>query len=102
MPTNSYGLGDMVWSSCALRNDGTVPGLAEDAELAPAGARGVIVKVGHLEQEPEVSIYIVRFEDAAGVLGPPVGCTGDDLTQDQALVASLQSGAPSAPADPSV
>jgi nitrogen fixation protein NifZ len=89
-----YELGDMVWSQVDLYNDGTIPDLDQDAHLASAGARGVVVKVGSLEHQPEVSVYLVRFEDAAGELGPPVGCLADELTQDQALATSLASKAP--------
>jgi nitrogen fixation protein NifZ len=89
MPMQQYELGDMVWSQVDLHNDGTIPEMDQDAQLASAGARGVVVKVGSLEHQPEVSVYLVRFEDAAGVLGPPIGCLGDELTQDQAFADAL-------------
>lgn len=89
MPAQHYELGDMVWSQVDLYNDGTIPDLDQAAQLASAGARGVIVRVGSLEQQPEISVYLVRFEDAAGELGPPVGCLSDELTQDHTLVEAL-------------
>ena len=89
MPAETYNLGDMVWSRSALQNDGSIPDLKPDEALAHAGARGVVVRVGSVENSPEISVYLVRFEDASGVLGEPVGCFGDELTQDEALVATL-------------
>ena len=93
MSVETYGLGDMVWSRSALCNDGTIPDVPGDAPLAAAGARGVIVKVGSLEEHPEIPIFLVRFEDADGVLGPPVGCLKAELTQDEALATRLRAGA---------
>ena len=80
---HDYRPGDMVWSSVELHNDGTVPGDEPQSLLAPAGTRGVVVKVGSLEHRPEVRVYLVRFEDASGVLGPSVGCFTEELTQEQ-------------------
>ena len=88
-PQQPYDPGDMVWSRVDLNNDGGIPELAPDAPLAGAGARGVVVKVGSLENQPEISVYLVRFEDAGGELGLPVGCFGDELTQDEALADAL-------------
>jgi len=92
----SFGMGDMVWSCIELRNDGTIPGVAEDALLAAAGSRGVVVNVGSVEDHPEIGVFLVRFEDADGTLGPPVGCLNEELTQDQQLAAALASGVPPA------
>ena len=91
MPMQRYELGDMVWSQVDIHNDGTIPDMEHDAQLASAGARGVVVKVGSLEHQPEVSVYLVRFEDSAGELGSPVGCLADELTQDEALFGALAS-----------
>ena len=82
-----YDIGDIVFSRELLVNDGGVPGLAEDAVLAPPGRRGVVVNHGHVEAAPEQVIYLVRFEGEAGALsdlGPPVGCLPEELTQDEA------------------
>ena len=79
----------MVWSQVDLHNDGTIPEMEAEAQVASAGTRGVVVKVGSLEHQPEVSVYLVRFEDAAGELGPPVGCFTEELTQDQSLADDL-------------
>ena len=47
--------------------------------MVAAGGRGVIVNIGHLEQDPKQVLYLVRFEREDGVLGPPVGCWPQDL-----------------------
>jgi nitrogen fixation protein NifZ len=93
VPAENYNLGDMVWSRTNLQNDGSIPDLKPDEALACAGARGVVVRVGSLENSPEISVYLVRFEDASGALGEPVGCFGNELTQDEALAATLSRGA---------
>jgi nitrogen fixation protein NifZ len=84
---STYQLGDMVFSRIDLRNDGSIPDLPEDAPLAGSGARGVVVRVGSLERQPEIDVYLVQFEDAEGVLGPPVGCFADELTQERVALA---------------
>ena len=81
--TERYDIGDLVFCTEDLFNDGFIPDVAEDALLAAAGTRGVVVKVGHVEADEAVEIYLVRFEDANLVLGPPVGCLGDELTQNE-------------------
>ncbi|MEY4579710.1 MAG: hypothetical protein RL701_4413 [Pseudomonadota bacterium] len=87
-----FGIGDMVWSCIELRNDGTIPEMPADALLASAGARGVVVKTGTIQDHPEIGVYLVRFEDHAGVLGPPVGCLAEELTQDEQLAKSFANG----------
>jgi nitrogen fixation protein NifZ len=87
-----FGIGDMVWSCIDLCNDGTIPDMPADALLASAGARGVVVKTGTIQDHPEIGVYLVRFEDHEGVLGPPVGCLTEELTQDPELAASLKNG----------
>ena len=76
----SYGLGEVVFASEDLFNDGSLPDVAEGALLATAGTRGVVVKAGHLDGT-RTEIFAVRFEGADEVLGPPVGCLVDELTQ---------------------
>lgn len=71
--------GDVVYAKADFRNDGSFPEAGEDALLAAAGARGVIVRKGHLEEQPERSVFLVRFEDSDKVLGPPLGCWADEL-----------------------
>jgi nitrogen fixation protein NifZ len=84
---SAFQLGDMVYAAVDLLNDvvedtgaGGLPGLDPDSLLAAAGSRGVIVNVGHAEAQPEVDIYLVRFETGPdGVLGEPIGCLAEEL-----------------------
>jgi len=77
-------VGDLVFARETLSNDGGIPDVPPDAVLAAARTRGVVVRVGHVEAEPSQTLYVVRFEDEDGVLGPPVGCLPEELTQEPA------------------
>jgi len=76
--------GDIIFAATAIYNDGGVPDLPEDALIAEAGTRGMLVNIGHFEDDPNQEIYLVRFEDAAGELGPPVGCWPEELSDQPA------------------
>jgi nitrogen fixation protein NifZ len=78
-----YEIGDVIYARATVVNDGGIPEIAADAILATPGRRGVVVNFGHAEAAPEMEIYLVRFENAQGDLGPPVGCLPDELTQDE-------------------
>jgi nitrogen fixation protein NifZ len=71
--------GDVVYAATAIFNDGGLDDVAEDALLAAAGARGVLVRKGHLEEDETRSVFLVRFEDAEKHLGPPIGCYAEEL-----------------------
>ena len=73
--------GDLVYAARDLASDGEVPGTAEGEVLVPAGTRGMVVRVGHLENQPETSIYLVQFEDNEKNLGSPLGCLTEEITQ---------------------
>ncbi|MEW5837818.1 MAG: nitrogen fixation protein NifZ [Pseudomonadota bacterium] len=83
----SYEMGDIVFAREDILNEeeSAIPGLAPNALLAPAGRRGVIVSYGHAEADPRQSIYLVRFEQADGEMGPPIGCLPEELTQDETV-----------------
>jgi nitrogen fixation protein NifZ len=85
MLTMHYLPGDLVFNRRDLHNDGGIPDVDEGALLALAGTRGVVVQVGHVEARPEIDVYLVRFEGADKVLGRPVGCLADELTQDDSF-----------------
>jgi len=76
--------GDLVFAATAIVNDGGIPDLAADALIAAPGTRGVIVKIGHLEEDPERTLYLVRFEGPELVLGPPTGCWAEELAVEPA------------------
>lgn len=73
--------GDMVFAATDIFNDGSVPELAEDTQIACKGARGVLINTGHLEEQPSQLLFLVRFEDDKNELGPPVGCWPDELSE---------------------
>lgn len=82
-----FQMGDMVFAAQDLYNEvveesgeSGIPGVAPDALLAATGARGVVVNVGHAQEEPHEEIYLVRFEmDAEGTLAEPIGCLSEEL-----------------------
>ena len=80
-------VGDLVYSTATILNDGGVPGWEVDAVIAVPGSRGVVVRCGKLEADPRQRLYVVRFENQDGVLGAPVGCLPDELTQTAPVVA---------------
>jgi nitrogen fixation protein NifZ len=71
--------GDMVFAATAIYNDGGLEDVAENALLAAAGTRGVLVRKGHLEEDETRSVFLVRFEDAEKNLGQPIGCFAEEL-----------------------
>jgi len=83
LPGASYETGDLVYAAEDILNDGGMPGIAAaDGLIAAAGARGVIVDSGVAELDESQVIYLVQFESGAQkLLGDPVGCLPDELTQ---------------------
>lgn len=77
-----YKTGEMVYCVEDIFNDGGIPDIEEGALLAAAGTRGVVVKAGHVQEAPDVEIYLVRFEGEGEILGAPVGCLVEELTQE--------------------
>lgn len=71
--------GDMVLAAARIENDGGIPEIPENAVLAEPGTRGVLLNVGHVEEDPDIEILLVRFEGADGNMGPPVGCHPEEL-----------------------
>ena len=72
--------GDVIYAATTVSNDGSIPNLEQDAVLAVPGTRGVIINVGHLEDNPEAELFLVRFEDGDANLGPAVGCWPEELS----------------------
>ena len=72
--------GDVVYAATEIRNDGGIPDIPVDAILAAPGTRGVIVNIGHLEEDPQRSLFLLRFEGANLDLGPPTGCWEEELS----------------------
>lgn len=88
MIARRYGVGEVVWSRMDIHNDGGVPDVEEGGLVAGAGARGIVVRASVARDRRRQPIYLVRFERADGMLGPPVGCLEEELTQDAADVAN--------------
>jgi nitrogen fixation protein NifZ len=88
-----YDIGDIVYCTEDIYNDGGIPELAEEALLAAAGTRGAVVQFGQLEADERQHIYLVRFENEDGYLGPPVGILPEELTQDEELAKRLLAAA---------
>jgi nitrogen fixation protein NifZ len=84
---HKYDMGEMVFAATDLFNDelaadgsSLIPDVAPNALLAPAGARGVVVNVGHVAEMPQQDVYLVRFESGAEkALGVPIGCMPEEL-----------------------
>ena len=76
--------GDAVYAAAAIYNDGGLEGVAERALLFPAGTRGVIVRKGHLEEDEQRSVFLVRFEDVEKNLAEPIGCWAEELKAGEA------------------
>jgi nitrogen fixation protein NifZ len=72
--------GDLVYAAADIHNDGGIPDLPEEALIASAGTRGVIINIGYLEADPGRELYLVRFEGNDLVLGPPTGCWAEELS----------------------
>jgi nitrogen fixation protein NifZ len=87
MALNDLQPGDVIYAATTLHNDGGVPGMEGEALLARPGTRGVLINIGHPEEDPNETIYLVRFEDEQKNLGLPVGCLPEELTDDPATIA---------------
>lgn len=86
MKVEDLDIGDVVYAAITITDDGSIPDGAEGDVLAEAGTRGVITMIGHIEEQPERSVFLVRFEDKNMNLGNPVGCWLEDLMVEPRLV----------------
>ncbi|WP_455210774.1 nitrogen fixation protein NifZ [Kaarinaea lacus] len=71
--------GDTVYANQELRNDGSIPDMPDNELIAAEGTRGVLINVGHFEEQPDVMLYLVRFENQDLSLGPAVGCWPEEI-----------------------
>jgi len=79
MKLDDLDLGDVVYAAHPIIDDGSMPDCNAGDILAEQGARGVIVMKGYVEENPDRSIFLVRFEDKELNLGRPIGCWAEDL-----------------------
>jgi nitrogen fixation protein NifZ len=73
--------GDIVFAAKEIVNDGSLPGMDQHALIAKSGGRGVVINVGHVEEQPDMELFLVRFENDDAELGPPVGCWPEELRE---------------------
>jgi nitrogen fixation protein NifZ len=85
MTLDDLDIGDVVYAAKMIMDDGSIPGGVEGQVLAETGTRGVITMIGHIEDEPTRSVWLVRFEDNERNLGNPVGCWYEDLVVEAKL-----------------
>ena len=79
MKVTDLEIGDAVYAAHSIIDDGSIPNGEEGRVLAASGTRGVITMIGHVEEEPELTVFLVRFEDAQLNLSEPIGCWEEDL-----------------------
>ena len=79
MNVEDLDLGDVVYAAHTIIDDGSMPESEEGEILAEHGTRGVIVMKGYVEETPDRSVFLVRFEDKDLNLGRPIGCWKEDL-----------------------
>lgn len=72
-------IGDVVYAAHDIVDDGSMPENEMGDILAEKGSRGVVVNLGHLEEQPNTAVFLVRFENEELNLGSPIGCLKDDL-----------------------
>ncbi|MDP3331300.1 MAG: nitrogen fixation protein NifZ [Methylococcaceae bacterium] len=86
MKIEDLDIGDVVYAAKTIMDDGSIPNGAEGEILVEAGTRGVLTMIGHVEEEPTRSVFLVRFEDREMNLGNPIGCWVEDLTMEPKLI----------------
>jgi len=57
MKVTDLDIGDMVYAAHSIIDDGSMPEGYEGEVLAPAGTRGVITLIGHVEEEPSARCF---------------------------------------------
>lgn len=72
--------GDVVYARVEIRNDGSVPDAEEDFLFASPGSKGMLLNIGHFEENPNKELFLITFEDASGELGPPVACLAEEIS----------------------
>jgi nitrogen fixation protein NifZ len=80
MRVEELNAGDTVFAAIDIINDGSHPELDENTTIATRGTRGVLVNIGHIEENPDKKLMLVRFESTNLDLGPPVGCWIEELS----------------------
>jgi len=82
MTENDIKPGDIVYAKENIYSDGSLPEYPENALIAAAGTRGVLINVGEIiieETKETGTLLLARFEDEGQVLGLAVGCWPEEL-----------------------
>lgn len=74
--------GDAVFATRRIINDGSVPGCEPNYVFAEAGAMGMLLNIGHFEEDPDTELFLVSFRETDGQVGPPVACLAEELSPD--------------------
>ena len=72
--------GDAVYAAVQIVNDGSVPHADENEIFAEVGTMGMLINIGHFEENPDKEIFLVSFQLPNGELGPPVSCLEHELS----------------------
>lgn len=86
MKVEDLDIGDVVYAANTITDDGSIPDGNEGEILAEAGTRGVITLIGHVEEDPNRSVFLVRFEDKDMNLSNPIGCWLEELAAEPRVI----------------
>lgn len=89
MKIENLDIGDVVYAAKTIIDDGSLPPGAKGEILVKAGTRGILTLIGHVEEEPSRSVFLVRFEDKNMNLGNPIGCRVEDLAIEPKTILNL-------------
>lgn len=76
--SEAFEKGDAVFATTTIVNDGSVPGYPENQVFAEPGTMGMLVNSGHLEEDPNQTVYLVGFTDTQGKIAL-VTCMPDEI-----------------------
>ncbi|ALG67414.1 nitrogen fixation protein NifZ [Beggiatoa leptomitoformis] len=85
-------MGDIVYAAVDIHNDdeGGIPVLEAGELIATAGTRGVVVNIGHAEEDPKQKLLLVRFELPDSSLGAPTGCLPEEIATEKPVFGSRE------------
>lgn len=72
--------GDAVFAAVRIVNDGSVPHADDNEVFAEMGTMGMLINIGHLEENPNKELFLVSFQLPNGELGAPVACLEHELS----------------------
>lgn len=81
MPKYQLQIGDAIIATHDILNDGSFPEYDDNELIVKQGTRGVVINFGHLEENEDQEVFLVKFEtgEESAELGPPIGCWPDDI-----------------------